>query len=155
MCGSSVSLSENKRRHRWKNCLWSSSLTPTERWEHPGGLQNIQALGRQLNVSKSVCSPSGSAVEAEVWVRRSAGDLGLWRHSVQQRHHVTVHFWNRCNQRCRHAFQDYHVILLQVGLESDPQVYDLDSDLSFPCSMELYASQALRSDRSLRPAYHR
>ncbi|CAG11652.1 unnamed protein product [Tetraodon nigroviridis] len=50
---------------------------------------------------------------------------------------------------------DYHVILLQVGLDSDPQVYDLDSDLSFPCSMELYASQALRSDRSLRPAYHR
>lgn len=52
-------------------------------------------------------------------------------------------------------FQDYHVILLQVGVESETRVYDLDSDLWFPCSLELYASQALRSDRSLRPAFHR
>lgn len=73
--------------------------------------------------------------------------------TVQRRHRVTVRFSNRCNQRCRHVFQDYHVILLRVGL--DPQVYDLDSELPFPCSTELYASQALRSDRSLRPAYHR
>uniref|UniRef100_A0A674NPL9 Protein N-terminal glutamine amidohydrolase n=1 Tax=Takifugu rubripes TaxID=31033 RepID=A0A674NPL9_TAKRU len=50
---------------------------------------------------------------------------------------------------------DYHVILLQASLESDTQVYDLDSELSFPCSLELYASQALRSDHSLRPMYHR
>lgn len=47
------------------------------------------------------------------------------------------------------------MILLRVGPDSEPEVYDLDSELSFPCSMEQYASQALRSDRSLRPAYHR
>lgn len=47
------------------------------------------------------------------------------------------------------------MILLQASLEPDPQVYDLDSELSFPCSLELYASQALRSDHSLRPMYHR
>lgn len=47
------------------------------------------------------------------------------------------------------------MILLRAGLESDAQVYDLDSELSFPCSLELYASQALRSDHSLRPMYHR
>lgn len=59
------------------------------------------------------------------------------------------------NRRCRRVFQDYHVILLRVSPESDTQVYDLDSELSFPCSLELYASQALRSDHSLRPMYHR
>ncbi|XP_041811788.1 protein N-terminal glutamine amidohydrolase [Chelmon rostratus] len=50
---------------------------------------------------------------------------------------------------------DYHVILLQVGLQSDPLVYDLDSELSFPCSLQLYAAQALRSDHNIKPAYHR
>ncbi|XP_056254730.1 protein N-terminal glutamine amidohydrolase isoform X1 [Seriola aureovittata] len=50
---------------------------------------------------------------------------------------------------------DYHVILLQVGLQSDSLVYDLDSELSFPCSLKLYAAQAFRSDRNIRPEYHR
>ncbi|XP_044027927.1 protein N-terminal glutamine amidohydrolase [Siniperca chuatsi] len=50
---------------------------------------------------------------------------------------------------------DYHVVLLQVGLQLDSLVYDLDSELSFPCSLQLYAAQALRSDRNIKPAYHR
>ncbi|XP_035537187.1 protein N-terminal glutamine amidohydrolase [Morone saxatilis] len=50
---------------------------------------------------------------------------------------------------------DYHVVLLQVGLQSDSLVYDLDSELPFPCSLQLYADQALRSDRNIRPANHR
>ncbi|XP_039978693.1 protein N-terminal glutamine amidohydrolase [Xiphias gladius] len=49
---------------------------------------------------------------------------------------------------------DYHVILLQVGLQSDSLVYDLDSELSFPCSLKLYAAQALRSDCNIRPDKH-
>ncbi len=53
------------------------------------------------------------------------------------------------------VFQDYHVILLQIGLQSDPLVYDLDSELSFPCSLQLYATQALRSEHNIKPAYHR
>lgn len=51
--------------------------------------------------------------------------------------------------------QDYHVVLLQVGLRAEPLVYDLDSELSFPCSLRLYAAEALRSDRDINPAYHR
>lgn len=47
------------------------------------------------------------------------------------------------------------MILLQAGPGSDPRVYDLDTELAFPCSLELYARHALRSDRGLRPAYHR
>ncbi|CAJ1084285.1 protein N-terminal glutamine amidohydrolase [Xyrichtys novacula] len=50
---------------------------------------------------------------------------------------------------------DYHVILLHVGPQNRSLVYDLDSALSFPCSLELYATQALRSDRQINPAYHR
>uniref|UniRef100_A0A3Q0RGC5 Protein N-terminal glutamine amidohydrolase n=1 Tax=Amphilophus citrinellus TaxID=61819 RepID=A0A3Q0RGC5_AMPCI len=49
---------------------------------------------------------------------------------------------------------DYHVILLHAG-QSDPMVYDLDSELSFPCSLKLYAAQAFRSDSDIRPEYHR
>uniref|UniRef100_A0A3P9JKL5 Protein N-terminal glutamine amidohydrolase n=1 Tax=Oryzias latipes TaxID=8090 RepID=A0A3P9JKL5_ORYLA len=50
---------------------------------------------------------------------------------------------------------DYHVILLKVGVKSDSVIYDLDSVLPFPCTLRLYAAQALRSDRNLRPEYHR
>ncbi|XP_026205659.1 protein N-terminal glutamine amidohydrolase isoform X2 [Anabas testudineus] len=50
---------------------------------------------------------------------------------------------------------DYHVVLLQVGLQPDSLIYDLDSVLSFPCSLKLYAAQALRSDLNIRPEYHR
>ncbi|XP_071356274.1 protein N-terminal glutamine amidohydrolase isoform X4 [Trachinotus anak] len=55
----------------------------------------------------------------------------------------------------RPVIWDYHVILLQVGLQSDSLVYDLDSELSFPCNLKLYAAQALRSERNIRPEYHR
>ncbi|XP_034016582.1 protein N-terminal glutamine amidohydrolase [Thalassophryne amazonica] len=50
---------------------------------------------------------------------------------------------------------DYHVILLHVSHELETLVYDLDSVLMFPCSLQLYADQALRSDRGIKPAYHR
>ncbi|KAM9339862.1 protein N-terminal glutamine amidohydrolase [Symphorus nematophorus] len=50
---------------------------------------------------------------------------------------------------------DYHVVLLQVGSVTEPQIYDLDSELSFPCSLKQYAAEALRSDRHINPAYHR
>lgn len=46
------------------------------------------------------------------------------------------------------------MILLHAG-QSDPVVYDLDSELSFPCSLKLYAAAALRSDSDIRPEYHR
>ncbi|XP_070702003.1 protein N-terminal glutamine amidohydrolase [Pempheris klunzingeri] len=50
---------------------------------------------------------------------------------------------------------DYHVVLLQVGRQSNTLVYDLDSELPFPCSLQLYAAQALRSDRHVKAPYHR
>lgn len=52
-------------------------------------------------------------------------------------------------------FQDYHVILLQVRHQSDALVYDLDSELSFPCTLKLYADRAFRSDCNIKPEYHR
>ncbi|TMS01385.1 Protein N-terminal glutamine amidohydrolase [Larimichthys crocea] len=68
----------------------------------------------------------------------------------------TVPLWK---QRSGHGDQpviwDYHVILMQVGLQSDSLVYDLDSELSFPVSLQRYAAQALRSDRNIKPEYHR
>ncbi|XP_063755543.1 protein N-terminal glutamine amidohydrolase isoform X2 [Eleginops maclovinus] len=50
---------------------------------------------------------------------------------------------------------DYHVVLLQTGCRSSSVVYDLDSELPFPCSLQLYAAEALRSDCGIIPAYHR
>ncbi|XP_058475381.1 protein N-terminal glutamine amidohydrolase [Solea solea] len=68
----------------------------------------------------------------------------------------TVPLWK---QKSGHGNQpviwDYHVILLVVDPQSEALVYDLDSELSFPCSLKVYAAQALRSDHTLRPEYHR
>ncbi|MED6266035.1 Protein N-terminal glutamine amidohydrolase [Characodon lateralis] len=55
----------------------------------------------------------------------------------------------------RPVIWDYHVILLHVRPESDSLVYDLDSELSFPCSLRLYGTMAFRSDCHIRPEYHR
>ncbi|XP_051246935.1 protein N-terminal glutamine amidohydrolase [Dicentrarchus labrax] len=67
-----------------------------------------------------------------------------------------VPLWKqKSGRRDQPVIWDYHVVLLQVGLQSDSLVYDLDSELPFPCSLQLYADQALRSDRNIRPAYHR
>ncbi|XP_056277852.1 protein N-terminal glutamine amidohydrolase [Pseudoliparis swirei] len=67
-----------------------------------------------------------------------------------------VPLWKQKSGRGEHpVVWDYHVVLLQVRPPSCSLVYDLDSELSFPCSLQLYGAQALRSDRSLQPEYHR
>ncbi|XP_075996292.1 protein N-terminal glutamine amidohydrolase [Genypterus blacodes] len=62
-------------------------------------------------------------------------------------------------QRSGHSDQpviwDYHVVLLRLRQSADAQVYDLDSLLSFPCSLPQYAAEALRSDRSIKRTFHR
>uniref|UniRef100_A0A3P8TNN6 Protein N-terminal glutamine amidohydrolase n=1 Tax=Amphiprion percula TaxID=161767 RepID=A0A3P8TNN6_AMPPE len=50
---------------------------------------------------------------------------------------------------------DYHVVLLQAELQSDALIYDLDTELPFPCSLKLYGAEAFRSDCHIRPEYHR
>lgn len=50
---------------------------------------------------------------------------------------------------------DYHVILLQKPKEGKSLVYDLDSILAFPCSLEQYLSQAIQSERTIKKEYHR
>uniref|UniRef100_A0A3P9JK46 Protein N-terminal glutamine amidohydrolase n=1 Tax=Oryzias latipes TaxID=8090 RepID=A0A3P9JK46_ORYLA len=68
----------------------------------------------------------------------------------------TVPLWRqKSGHDDRPVIWDYHVILLKVGVKSDSVIYDLDSVLPFPCTLRLYAAQALRSDRNLRPEYHR
>ncbi|XP_047461888.1 protein N-terminal glutamine amidohydrolase [Mugil cephalus] len=67
-----------------------------------------------------------------------------------------VPLWKQKSGRGDHpVIWDYHVVLLQTGLQSDALVYDLDSELPFPCSLKLYGAQALRSDHDIRPEYHR
>lgn len=51
--------------------------------------------------------------------------------------------------------QDYHVVLLQVSPGEEPLVYDLDSNLPFPCSLRQYGAEALRSDLHIKTPYHR
>lgn len=66
---------------------------------------------------------------------------------------VTISDTNSCDVIV--YLQDYHVVLLQAGGPADALIYDLDSVMSFPCSLKLYATHALRSDRGIKPAYHR
>uniref|UniRef100_A0A8C4NE84 Protein N-terminal glutamine amidohydrolase n=1 Tax=Eptatretus burgeri TaxID=7764 RepID=A0A8C4NE84_EPTBU len=49
---------------------------------------------------------------------------------------------------------DYHVILLHVA-QDQSLVYDLDTTLPFPCSLEIYVQDALRADEMLRQCYRR
>ncbi|KAF7645031.1 hypothetical protein LDENG_00211490 [Lucifuga dentata] len=49
---------------------------------------------------------------------------------------------------------DYHVILLH-NKRDDALVYDLDSILPFPCSLQRYAAEGLRPDCDINPTYHR
>ncbi|XP_034748719.1 protein N-terminal glutamine amidohydrolase [Etheostoma cragini] len=71
----------------------------------------------------------------------------------------TVPLWRQKSGRGdQPVIWDYHVILLQVeppGPSSSSVVYDLDSELEFPCSLELYAAEALHTDTHLRAQYHR
>ncbi|XP_038079174.1 protein N-terminal glutamine amidohydrolase-like isoform X2 [Patiria miniata] len=50
---------------------------------------------------------------------------------------------------------DYHVICIHCPEVSDPQVYDLDSLLPFPCPLVQYLQSAIQSDASLKVQYHR
>ncbi|XP_055081169.1 protein N-terminal glutamine amidohydrolase isoform X2 [Periophthalmus magnuspinnatus] len=54
-----------------------------------------------------------------------------------------------------HHRTDYHVVLLWSRPSLDPLIFDLDSVLDFPCSLQEYTTQALRSDQDLNPQYHR
>ncbi|CAI9740618.1 protein N-terminal glutamine amidohydrolase [Octopus vulgaris] len=49
---------------------------------------------------------------------------------------------------------DYHVIFLW-RLEGESYVYDLDSSLPFPCKLEMYINEAIKTDDILQPQYHR
>ncbi|XP_056447442.1 protein N-terminal glutamine amidohydrolase [Gadus chalcogrammus] len=51
---------------------------------------------------------------------------------------------------------DYHVILLHKSSQwGQSFIYDLDSVLDCPCDLQLYAEQAFRSDKGLKPAFWR
>ncbi|XP_068094093.1 protein N-terminal glutamine amidohydrolase isoform X2 [Hyperolius riggenbachi] len=50
---------------------------------------------------------------------------------------------------------DYHVILLQVCSEGQRLIYDLDTELPFPCPCHVYIKEALRSDANIRKDFRR
>ncbi|XP_002156880.2 protein N-terminal glutamine amidohydrolase isoform X1 [Hydra vulgaris] len=50
---------------------------------------------------------------------------------------------------------DYHVILTQKPKIGPPKVFDLDSVLSFPCPLDMYLAQAIRSEHNIKKEYHR
>ncbi|KAM9824715.1 protein N-terminal glutamine amidohydrolase [Neosynchiropus ocellatus] len=53
------------------------------------------------------------------------------------------------------VFWDYHVVLLHAGTQCEPLIYDLDTAMPFPCTLEQYATEALRSDHEIKPQFHR
>nr|XP_038040057.1 protein N-terminal glutamine amidohydrolase-like isoform X1 [Anas platyrhynchos] len=50
---------------------------------------------------------------------------------------------------------DYHVILLRVSSGEQNFIYDLDTELPFPCPFDGYSTEAFRLDDSLHPEFHR
>ena len=50
--------------------------------------------------------------------------------------------------------QDYHVILLHKTDESN-LVYDLDTQLSFPCRFDEYIRKAIGSEEDMNSRFHR
>lgn len=50
---------------------------------------------------------------------------------------------------------DYHVILLHASKQGPSFIYDLDTILPFPCSLDVYSMEAFQSDKHLKPAYWR
>uniref|UniRef100_A0A8B9R223 Protein N-terminal glutamine amidohydrolase n=1 Tax=Anas platyrhynchos TaxID=8839 RepID=A0A8B9R223_ANAPL len=50
---------------------------------------------------------------------------------------------------------DYHVILLRVSSGEQNFIYDLDTELPFPCPFDMYSTEAFRLDDSLHPEFHR
>ncbi|XP_056335842.1 protein N-terminal glutamine amidohydrolase [Danio aesculapii] len=50
---------------------------------------------------------------------------------------------------------DYHVILLHASKQGPSFIYDLDTILPFPCSLDVYSKEAFQSDEHLRPAFWR
>jgi hypothetical protein len=50
---------------------------------------------------------------------------------------------------------DYHVILVNVDAEGNALVFDLDSTLPFPVSLNNYVSEALGKEERLRPEFRR
>lgn len=94
--------------------------------------------------------------------------LCLWFHSEAEvplhdfqvlfisNHHRTVPLWKQKSGRGDlPVVWDYHVILLRSGPGLEPFIFDLDSVLDFPCSLQEYSTLALRSDDDLHPQYHR
>ncbi|CAL1588133.1 unnamed protein product [Knipowitschia caucasica] len=50
---------------------------------------------------------------------------------------------------------DYHVVLVWSGPGVEPLVFDLDSILDFPCTLQQFVRESLRSDQQLLPQFHR
>ncbi|XP_022084736.1 protein N-terminal glutamine amidohydrolase-like [Acanthaster planci] len=50
---------------------------------------------------------------------------------------------------------DYHVICLYCPEAGEPQVYDLDSLLPFPCPLTTYLQSSIQHDALLKIQYHR
>uniref|UniRef100_A0A8C5DJB9 Protein N-terminal glutamine amidohydrolase n=1 Tax=Gouania willdenowi TaxID=441366 RepID=A0A8C5DJB9_GOUWI len=68
----------------------------------------------------------------------------------------TVPLWEqKSGQGEEPVIWDYHVVLLQTVPQSGYLIYDLDSELPFPCHANIYIHKALRSDQNLKPQYHR
>lgn len=51
--------------------------------------------------------------------------------------------------------QDYHVIVVYGNRENGYRVLDFDSTLPFAVTFEQYASEAVRSDKTLVSTFHR
>lgn len=90
------------------------------------------------------------------WFRSEGDPLQEFQVLFISNHHRTVPLWKqKSSRRDFPVVWDYHVVLLWSGPGLDPLVFDLDSVLDFPCSLQEYSALALKSDQDLNPQYHR
>ncbi|XP_033981218.1 protein N-terminal glutamine amidohydrolase isoform X2 [Trematomus bernacchii] len=117
------------------------------------------ALEEKIKPSREKCEYTSCYCEENVWClceffrREDAAQLEDMFVVFISNENRTVPLWRQTSGRGgQPVVWDYHVVLLQAR---SSVVYDLDSELPFPCSLKRYSSEALRSERGIRPAYHR
>lgn len=111
-------------------------------------------------LSKSECVYTRCYCEENVWhicdyIRRKFSDL-LHKCVVIfiSNENKSIPIWQQKANQSGFVIWDYHVIVV-ILIDNEYYVYDLDSLLNFPCSLNEYFEKAIGSERSIKADFRR
>ncbi|XP_076434984.1 protein N-terminal glutamine amidohydrolase-like [Babylonia areolata] len=67
---------------------------------------------------------------------------------------IPVWYQRASKREDRLVIWDYHVVMLYKD-SGESWIYDLDTELPFPCQLDKYVAHAIRDDRGLKPEFRR